>query len=204
MYTVQSAIEQLTAPKAVLQGMSETLRKIDPFFSEEEKKYFQAVATLKAAIGDSISPSASEFVAAKERKISAELIYTAWLGIQQNLECFKNPINVLFLKTDYEDFHRERRMHMLPDVREANQTINDFHEALRSLPEEKRELANGISEYICYLETTGYKLAHYFGFILADEFFYHVIPGYCKDDVTTMQYTWDLQKFLQLDLDILR
>ena len=44
MYTVQSAIEQLTAPKAVLQGMSETLRKIDPFFSEEEKKYFQAVA----------------------------------------------------------------------------------------------------------------------------------------------------------------
>lgn len=204
MYTVQSAIEQLTAPKAVLQGMSETLRKIDPFFSEEEKKYFQAVATLKAAIGDSISPSASEFVAAKERKISAELIYTAWLGIQQNLECFKNPINVLFLKTDYEDFHRERRMHMLPDVREANQTINDFHEALRSLPEEKRELANGISEYICYLETTGYKLAHYFGFILADEFFCHVIPGYCKDDVTTMQYTWDLQKFLQLDLDILR
>ena len=93
---------------------------------------------------------------------------------------------------------------MLPDVREANQTINDFHKALRSLPEEKRELANGISEYICYLETIGYKLAHYFGFILADEFFYHVIPGYCKDDVTTMQYTWDLQKFLQLDLDILR
>ena len=100
MYTVQSVIEQLTAPEAVLQGMSETLRKIDPSFSDEEKRYFQAVANLKAVIGDSISPSASEFVAAKERKISAELIYTAWLGIQQNLECFQNPINALFLKTD--------------------------------------------------------------------------------------------------------
>lgn len=201
MCTVMSVIEQLTAPEVVLQRVSELLRKIDPSFSEEERKYFHAVDALEVAIDDTVSPSVSEYIAAEERKISAELIYTAWLGIQQNLECFHNPINALFLKTDYEDFHRERRMHMLPAVNEANQVINDFHKAMRSLPEETLEITNRISEYICYLETTGYKIAHYFGFIFADEFFSHVIPGYCRDDVTTMQYTWDLQKCLQLDLD---
>ena len=54
-----------------------------------------------------------------------------------------------------------------------------------------------------YLETTAYKLTHYFGFILADKFLYHVIPGYASDSVTTMLYARDLRDYLQLDLKLL-
>ena len=203
MITVKSVMTQLTDPKIVLQNVSDVLREIDPEFAQEEKQYNDAVATLRDTIGDSVSPSATEYIAAKEQEICAELIYVAWLGFQQNLECFQNPINTMFLKMDYEDFHRERRMHTLPEVQKALKTINAFYEVLRTLPEEKRNLTDGITDYMSYLETTGYKLAHYFGFILADQFLYHVVPGYVSDPVTKMQYGWDLQKYLQLDLKVL-
>lgn len=203
MYTVKSVMSQLTDPEVVLQNISETLRKIDPSFKEEERKYFQAVDALEEAIGSSVSPSVGEYIAATEQEICAELIYVAWLGFQQNLDCFRNPVNTLFLKMDYEDFHRERRMHTLPTVQKALKTINAFHDAMRTLPEEQRELTQGITSYISYLETTGYKLAHYFGFILADQLLCHVIPGYCNDTVTTMHYAWDLREYLKLNLDLL-
>ena len=203
MYTVKSVMSQLTDPKVVLQNVSDTLRRIDPNFLQEEQQYLRAVDALKEAVGDSVSPTASEYIAAREQEICAELIYVAWLGFQQNLECFQNPINTMFLKMDYEDFHRERRMHTLPEVQKALKTINAFYEVLRTLPEEKRNLTEGITDYMSYLETTGYKLAHYFGFILADQFLYHVVPGYVSDPVTKMQYRWDLQRYLQLDLKVL-
>ena len=203
MYTVKSVMTQLTDPDVVLQNVNETLRKIDPEFTQEEQQYFQAVDALKAAIGDSVSPSANEYIAAKERKLCAGLIYVAWIGFQQNISCFQNPINTLFLKMDYEDFHRERSMHTLPEVEKSLVTINAFYEALRTLPEEQQRLTEGITEYMSYMETVAYKLAHYFGFILADQFLYHVIPGYVNDSVTKMQYAWDLQKYLQLDLKVL-
>ena len=94
-------------------------------------------------------------------------------------------------------------MHTLPGVEKSLVTINAFYEALRTLPEEQQRLTEGITEYMSYMETVAYKLAHYFGFILADQFLYHVIPGYVNDSVTQMQYAWDLQKYLQLDLKVL-
>lgn len=201
MYTVKSTMTQLTDPEVVLQNVSETLRKLDPAFMEEERQYFRAVDALENTVGNSVSPSASEYISAIEQEISAELIYVAWLGFQQNLECFQNPVNTVFLKLDYEDFHRERRMQTLPAVQQALKTINAFHDAIRPLPPEQRELTQGITSYISYLEITGYKLAHYFGFILADRFLSHVVPGYCSDSVTTMQYAWDLSNYLKLDLE---
>lgn len=200
MITVKSVMTQLTDPQVVLKNVGDILRGIDPEFAQEEQQYNAAVATLREAIGDSISPSATEYIAAKEQEICVELIYVAWLGFQQNLDCFQNPVNTMFLKMDYEDFHREQRMYTLPGVQEAMKTINAFHEVIRTLPEEKQNLTDGISEFMCYLKTVGYKLAHYFGFIFADQFLYHVIPGFTKDSITTLQYTRDLRKYLQLDL----
>ena len=100
MYTVTSVLTKLTDPEVVLKNVSETLRKIDPNFTQEEKEYQTAVNALKEAIGDTVSPSALEYIAAKERQICAELVYVAWLGFQQNLKCFQDPINTMFLKQD--------------------------------------------------------------------------------------------------------
>lgn len=201
MYTVSSIMPQLVDPEIVLEGICETLKKIAPGFTEVEHTYYAAVDALLEEVGDAITPSAAEYIEAKDREICAKLIYVAWLGFQQNLECFQNPVNTLFLKTDFEDFHRERRMHTLPEVQKATKTINAFHEALHSLPEKTHNLTDGIIDYICYMETTALKLAHYFGFILANDFLPHIIPGYCMDPVTTMHYTRELRDYLQVEPD---
>ena len=203
MYSVQSVMSQLADPGVIMENVSDTLRKIDPQFAHEEQQYICTVEALKAEIGDTVSPTAAEYIAAKEQKICAELVYVAWIGFQQNLACFQNPVNSLFLKLDYEDFHQERRMHMLPQVRQALKTIDGFHSALRESPERNKDLTDGIVSYMSYLETTGYKLAHYFGFILADKLLEHVVPGYCSDSLTTLAYARELREYLKLDLKAL-
>ena len=203
MYSVQSVMSQLTDPGVIMGNVSDTLHKIDPQFAHEEQQYICAVEALKEEIGDTVSPTAAEYIAAKEQKICAELVYVAWIGFQQNLACFQNPVNSLFLKLDYEDFHQERRMHMLPQVRQALKTIDGFHSALRESPERNKDLTDGIVSYMSYLETTGYKLAHYFGFILADKLLEHVVPGYCSDSLTTLAYARELREYLKLELKAL-
>ena len=188
MYTVKSLMNQFTSPEVVLQNVSNDLRQIAPDFVKEERQYYESIGVLKDTLGASMKPSVDEYIAAIEEEISAELVYVAWLGFQQNIECFNNPINTMFLKMDYEDFHRERRMATLPQVQHALKTINAFHDVLRTCSGFNHELTEGITSYITYLETVGYKLAHYFGFIFADQFLEHVIPGYRSDMVTTMQY----------------
>ena len=94
-------------------------------------------------------------------------------------------------------------MHMLPQVRQALKTIDGFHSALRESLERHKDLTDGIVSYMSYLETTGYKLAHYFGFILADKLLEHVVPGYCSDSLTTLAYARELREYLKLDLKAL-
>ena len=200
MHTVKSLMNQFTSPEVVLQNVSNALRQIAPDFVKEERQYYESIGVLKDTLGASMKPSVDEYIAAIEKEISAELVYVAWLGFQQNIECFNNPINTMFLKMDYEDFHRERRMATLPQVQHALKTINAFHDVLRTCSGFNHELTEGITSYITYLETVGYKLAHYFGFIFADQFLEHVIPGYRNDTVTTMQYERELEDYLGLDL----
>ena len=200
MYTVKSLMNQFTSPEVVLQNVSNALRQIAPDFVKEERQYYESIGVLKDTLGASMKPSVDEYIAAIEEEISAELVYVAWLGFQQNIECFNNPINTMFLKMDYEDFHRERRMATLPQVQHALKTINAFHDVLRTCSGFNHELTEGITSYITYLETVGYKLAHYFGFIFADQFLEHVIPGYSSDMVTAMQYQRELEDYLGLDL----
>ena len=200
MYTVKSLMNQFTSPEVVLQNVINALRQIAPDFVKEERQYYESIGVLKDTLGASMKPSVDEYIAAIEEEISAELVYVAWLGFQQNIECFNNPINTMFLKMDYEDFHRERRMATLPQVQHALKTINAFQDVLRTCSGFNHELTEGITSYITYLETVGYKLAHYFGFIFADQFLEHVIPGYRNDTVTTMQYERELEDYLGLDL----
>lgn len=51
--------------------------------------------------GNSVSPNAGLYIQAVEKQIAAEMVYVGWLGFQQNLACFMNPVNALMLRADY-------------------------------------------------------------------------------------------------------
>lgn len=194
MKTIQSIMTQLTDPAVLLREVRDTLRTLDPEYLEEETRYLQAAAALKQEVGDSISPSAGEYLAALDQEIASDILFVGWQGFRLNLECFTNPVNKLLLREDFEDLHLEHRMPTLPMAQSARRTIDAFLNALSS---EKHHLTTGITSYHAYLQTTAYKLAHLFGFRLADHFLPHVLPGYVADNVLTAQYKQEVSAFLK-------
>lgn len=202
MKRINGVLHQLTDAAAIIQELKETLREIDPSFRAEEERYEAACGVLIEKIGDSVTPSASDYLAAMEAECAAALVYIGWQGFRLNLDIFESPVNALLLRGDFEDLHRERRLPTVPGVQEHNRTIHAFHDALRDRHDDQ-ELTDGISSFYTYLETTGYKLAHYFGFRLADGFLGHVIPGYTDDSVNTTLYKMALHDALGFNPDLM-
>ena len=200
MKSVKTLMTQLTDPSTLVQHMKDTLRRADPQYAPVEAAYTQAAQTLRDRAGSAVHPSVEEYLAAVDQKIVAELIYVGWLGFQLNMDCFHNPINTLFLQQDFEELHREPRMPSLAAVQRPMRIIEEFQQAL---PDHLQELTEGITSYYTYLQTAGYKLAHYFGFRLADDFLPYVIPGYTSSSVTTFKYRMKLRSCLPVNLDIL-
>lgn len=201
MKTVQTILGQLTDPKTIMAEIRETLRTIDPEFFDTEVKYLAAASNLEKELGNSITPSVSEFLAAEEEEFVSEIIYIGWQGFQLNMDIFHAPINAIMLRGDYEELHRERRLGTLPMAEKARDTINAFYEVLREKYRGKLDLTEDITGFYSYLQTSGYKIAHYFGFRLADLFLPYVIPGYVDDSVNTGYYRRTLEEYLDIDID---
>lgn len=201
MKTVQTILGQLTDPKTIMAEIRETLRTIDPEFFDTEVKYLEAASNLEKELGNSITPSVSEFLAAEEEEFVSEIIYIGWQGFQLNMDIFHAPINAMMLRGDYEELHRERRLGTLPMAKKARDTINAFYEVLREKYRDKLDLTEDITGFYSYLQTSGYKIAHYFGFRLADLFLPYVIPGYIDDSVNTGYYRRTLQEYLDIAID---
>ena len=199
--TIGNVLHQMTDAKSVVNDLREILRKIDPEFLEEEAKFLAATAAMERDIGSSITPTTSEYLAAREEEMAMELIYIAWQGFQLNKDIFDNPVNALMLHGDYEELHRERRLHTLPLAAKSREIQAAYIEELKKLDEENWAYEEAVISFYTYLETTGYKVAHYFGFRLADLFLPYVIPGYTSDAVNTIQYSGDLRRGLNIDID---
>lgn len=200
MKTIEKVLHQMTDTKSIMQDLRDILRKIDPEFFREEVKFLAACNDMERELGENITPSVSEYLAAKEEEFAMELIYIIWQGFQLNRDIFDNPVNALMLKGDYEELHRERRLHTLPTAKKARQVQSTFIEELKKLGEDKWAYEETVISFYSYLETTGYKVAHYFGFRLADLFLPYVIPGYTNDDVNTLQYSGMLRRDLNIDI----
>ena len=201
MKTLEKVLHQMTDAKSIMQDFRDILSKIDPAFIQEEVKFLEACNDMERELGEAITPSVSEYLAAREEEFAMELIYIIWQGFQLNRAIFDNPVNALMLKGDYEELHRERHLYTLPITKKARQVQSAFIEELKKQGEEKWAYEEAVISFYTYLETTGYKVAHYFGFRLADLFLPYVLPGYTNDDVNTLIYSGELKRYLNIDID---
>lgn len=200
MKTIETVLRSMTDAKAITQDMLDTLREMDPEFPEMESRFHQASTELQHRLAGKTVPSACEYLAAKETAFGMELLCIGWQGFQLNLDIFRNPVNALRLKEDYEDMHCEHQLGTLPTARKARETQRAFYAALKELPEEIWELTDGVNEFYAYLETAGYKIAHYFGFRLAEAFLPYAVPGYTAGHGDARRYSAELKRYLQTDL----
>lgn len=164
-----------------------TLEQADSCYTKEYLPFAQANAKL----------SDDAFVDTLERQFAAKLLYVAWQGVRWNLDCYRDPINKLRIQTDYEELHGEYLFSALPQVQATEDAICS---SARQFTPEQQAMAIQIADYYSYLETIGFKLVHYWGFLWGNEFFSKVVPGYAADTVFTAKYTHMLEHDLGIIL----
>lgn len=203
MNTSRPIFALLTEPQHVFPKIMEALSQIDPSFDAEHQQYITVVNTLKGKLNEETETSLSEFLAAKESEFCSEVIYAAWLGFQQNYNCYKNPVATQFLNLDFEDIYREDSFEKLPGVVQACRTINKFYAEVNAIVVGEDDPTEGITEFYSYLETAVFKLAHYWGFIFADRFLEKVVPGYTHNPALILRYRRMLEDYLGYDIGFL-
>lgn len=193
MRTIDTVIAQLTDPHALYETLLETLRITAAAFSDEEKRFSDAVTSLRSALSSKENQDLETYLTAATAEISAIMVYTGWLGFQLNLNCWRNPINKLVFEQDYEEITQERTFEAIPSISHARRLAEISAATLSGSAE---PLLSDISSYFAYLYTAAPKLAHLFGFRLADKLLYHFNPGYQPDTLLTRRYELELKEYL--------
>lgn len=181
----------------LLSILRQYLETNDPDFKEELHQFQNAKTNLQTVLERDSEISAEEYLSAMEKLFTSKLLYITWLGASWNLDCFRNPVSKLRLSSDYEELHGESFFSTLSPI--AAITKEDSENALH-LPHSCCEYVDRISDYYSYLETVGFKLVHYWGFLWGNEFFPKVIPGYVADTVFTSKYMHMLERDLGIRL----
>lgn len=196
MRTIGEVMRGLTDTQAIMAEVRTILTEIDPNYVREEEQFQEGLRRFEDVLNETKRAMLAEMVAVEEKRMAANLVYLVWRGLQQNLLCYRNPIDKRFIDLDYEDIHREDEMNSMPDGIAAG--IAGRRLSL-TLTEEERQM-NPITDYYAYLETVTYKVAHYYGFKLGDRMLPLVEPGYCPDSALTFRYAFEVSTYLKIDL----
>ena len=154
-------------------------------FAADQAHFDETISLLKTELGPDISPSAADLVDSIYQQIGSSLLFSCCLGLKDNLAHFIDPVSRTFLDVDPEMYLRENIARQLPDYLQAQHVQEQFYRTLS--PKQKEKYDEGITTYICHLETIGPKLAHYYGYLRGNQLFPHVIPGYVSDAQLSLQ-----------------
>lgn len=173
MKITETILAQLTDTAILLESVYQAIAEVDPDYAEEMATYEQGVQDLLREV-----PGAEDYLQARRQVVASDIRFAMWQGFMWNLDCFRNPVNKLLTKLDFEDLCQEARMYTLSAAQAAQARINAF---TRSMPKDKKPLLFPIIDHFAYLETYGYKLAYSTGFELANQLLPLVLPGYVSD-----------------------
>ena len=189
MKTIEPILSCLTSITMV-DDLRQVLREKDPEFLPAEEKFLEVIAHLTEKLG---IEEVERYVTAMDRQICSDLVYAGYLGFQANLQNFHNPVASQFTRLDYETFLREHIMQTMPYRNEAEAAAAAIQEAYEEV---LNEYEDAIRSYYVYLEVTGPKLAHFWGYRFANQFLPWVEPGYVSDGAQTSMYALELHRDL--------
>ena len=189
MKTIISTLSQLTSI-SIVEDLRKVLREKDRDFLLEEAKFKEAIRDLVTRIGKA---STEELMTAWDQQICSDLIYAGYLGFQANLANFHNPVASQFTRLDYETFLREHIMQTMPHRNKAEAAAAAIRETYKEALNEYEDI---IRSYYVYLEVTGPKLAHFWGYQFANHFLTWVEPGYVSDGAQSNVYALELRRDL--------
>ena len=188
MFTTQKVLEG----KKIVQEFTRFLGEHFGSFADVHKRYLAAADALRKELGADGAPFVDDVLDAIDKQTASNLLFSGALGLKSNMDHFMDPMARTVLDVDFPVFLREATALRLPEYVRAQETIDAFSS---SLTPAQKEVFEDVIAYIAFLETTGPKLAHYYGYILGNDLLYRVVPGYHQDDVLTMHYSAMLRKY---------
>lgn len=191
MTILNECFRNITSPAAILSQAEAVLSQLDPNFDEIHSTYLSAVEMATAVYPE----EAKNYLLASNTALSQELLYLFCAGLQLNAECFYHPVNAEILEMDFEVIYQEYKMAALPAIVQARTQAST---AAQLLPTES---LTPICDYFAYWETVGWKLAHLLGYLLGNQLFVYLIPGYIPNQLTTIYYRKKLSDYLQIHFD---
>lgn len=180
MKKINETVSKMLDFSTVMEELTAVLAETEPHFPDERHAFSQAAKSLVDELGE----PAQKFLAAKKSEFCIEALCLCWSGFLLNYQCFQDPIHGLMLDCDFEVLHQENRLRSIPALRRFSQDAA----ALSALLPAESALLQPITEYYSYLQTYGYKLAHYYGFRLADRLLPYLVPGYIPNELLAWKY----------------
>lgn len=167
-------------------------------FAIEHARFKETMSLLAIQLEGDSSPSVFEELDAIYQQVGSSLMFSCFLGLKANLDHYNDPVGRTFVDVDSEVYLRESVARQLPDYQNARCIRKRFFAALSPM---QREMYEDVSAYISHLETVGPKLAHFYGYIMGNQLFSHVIPGYAEDSQLTMRYRYMLENYIGIRVD---
>ena len=164
-----------------------------------ENEFDISMSNLKNSLSQEKAEELTELISLMYRKVIAGIKYELMLGIKANYDYYNAPATGNFLESDMGIYTKEKTLNMLPTCVEAQRNIIRLNKRLEI---EDGEFYDGIREYFIYLETVCPKLAHYFGYIMANDLFTEIVPGYAPSIEHTGRYTFLLEEYFGCKLDV--
>ena len=168
-------------------------------FAADLTRFDETISLLKTELEQDTLPSTADLVDAIHQQIGSSLLFSCCLGLKANIAHFIDPLNRTFLDVDSEVYLRENIARQLPDYLQAQHVQERFYKALS--PNQREKYDEGITTYICHLETVGPKFAHYYGYLLGNQLFPRIIPGYISDTQLLIQYRYMLEVYCGLNIE---
>ncbi len=178
--------------KEIVDSLVEVMAANFEDFAADLVRFKETVSLLENELEEVASPSVAQLVDAIEQRIGSTVLFSYFLGLKANWDHFIDPIGRTFLDVDAETYLREDMARRLPDYQHAQDVQERFYEALTPAQKERYEDVTG---YVCHLETVGPKLAHYYGYMLGNQLFPRIIPGYSADAQFTSRYSVILEDY---------
>lgn len=186
-------IKELMVGKSVIADLADLLRENDEDFAQSEGRYNAAVETLRTELPAELIPALEDYLDACETDVISGVAYAGYLGYRVNLENFHHPIGVDFVHLDTIDYLKGHLFGRFP-LNECNSNIRATFK--KRLPESFDSLYEDICVYFSHLECAGPKLAHYAGYIIANDILPWVEPGYRADDCQTMAFADETKRYM--------
>ena len=173
----------------MLEKMIKILEAVDEEFPHIKKEYEQSVFMLRRDLGDE---RVDKFLDAVVRRCEADLLFCGSLGYCANLMNFRDPVVRTFLEVDFEDYLRVNVLQMMPQRHTAEAELEAFY---HSLDEVQKGAYEAINTYLVSLELDLTKLAHYAGFMFANEMLPYTEPGYSPNLSLSLRYRSFMEKW---------